>query len=241
MRARVGPGSVLRRPIPLTFAFAVVLAVAACGGATVSGSPAGPTPTPEGSTASPSPSAEPPSPSARPSASARHSAVPASPSAPAPTPTPTSAHLPDQGAAACFGSLDTRDFFDAIAEAVTWPVYCAVLPTGWAVDAGAGKNTYALANGGRMVIGYHDGSGAHLELREGHWCTDGATACAPTAADLGPIAVGDLRGELVDLGGSDGFAVYVSPGQVPSWTITGTGLDEATFRSLVGQLALVSA
>ena len=232
----MGPGSVLRRPIPLTFAFAVVLTVAACGGATVSGSAAVPTPSPAESAASPSPSGEPPSPSSTPAGSARHSPPAASPSA---VPTPTSAHLPDQGAAACFGSLDTRDFFDAIAEAVAWPVYCAVLPSGWAVDAGPGKNTYALANGGRMVIGYHNGSGAHLELREGHWCTDGSTACAPMAADLGPIAVGDLHGELVDLGGSDGYAVYVSPGQVPSWTITGTGLDEATFRSLVGALAPV--
>ena len=239
MRARVGPGSVLRRPIPLIFALAAVLAIAACGGATVSGSPAVPTPSAEEPAASPSPSGEPPSASPTPAASARRSSAPASPSPSSPTPTPTSAHLPDQGAAACFGSLDTRDFFDAIAEAVAWPVYCAVLPSDWAVDAGAGKNTYALANGGRMVIGYHNGSGAHLELQEGHWCTDGATACAPMAADLGPIAAGDLHGELVDLGGSDGFAVYVSPGQVPSWTFTGTGLDEATFRSLIGSLAPV--
>jgi hypothetical protein len=235
----VGPGSVLRRPIPLTIALVVTLVVAACGTATGSGSPAAPTPTPQESTASPSPSVGPPSPRSTPSASAHHSAAPASPSASAPTPTATSAHVPDQGASVCFGSLDTRDFFDAIAEAVTWPVYCAVLPSDWAVDAGPGKNTYALANGGRMVIGYHNGSGAHLQLREGHWCTDSPTACAPMAADLGPIAVGDLHGELVDLGGSDGFAVYVSPGQAPSWTITGTGLDEATFRSLVGSLALV--
>lgn len=215
--------------------------VAACG-ATTDTPPSQPSPSALESSQLPSPSEEasvPASPVESASASAGQTA--SSEPAPTPTPTATSAHGPDQGAAACFGSADTRDFFVAIAEAVAWPVYCAVLPSTWAVDLGVGRNTYALANGGRMVIGYHDNTGAHLELREGHWCTDSPTACAPSAQDLGDIAIGDLDGTIVDLGGSNGYAVYVAPGQVPSWTFTGTGMSEASFRSIVGALSLVDS
>jgi hypothetical protein len=127
----------------------------------------------------------------------------------------------------------------AIAEAVDWPVYCAVLPSGWGVDRGSG-NTYNLANGGRVVIGYHTNAGDHLELREGHWCTTGLSACSPHDQDLGPVAIGDLQGELMTLG-SGGYVVYVAPGQVPSWTVTGTGMDEGSFRTLLANLALVRA
>lgn len=182
-------------------------------------------------------------PSEEPSVSA---SIPATPSSepstetasPNVTPTATPGG-PDATAASCSGSSQTKDFFTAIAEAVQWPVYCAVLPAGWSVDRGSG-NTYALANGGRMVIGYHSNAGLHLELREGHWCTDSASSCSPHDQDLGPISVGDLHGELMTLG-SGGYVVYIAPGESPSWTFTGTSMDEAAFRSLVGALALVHA
>jgi hypothetical protein len=182
-------------------------------------------------------------PSVEPSLSASTEASPSSePStetaSPKVTPSPTPGG-PDATAAACSGSSQTKDFFTAIAQAVQWPVYCAVLPAGWSVDRGSG-NTYALANGGRMVIGYHNNAGPHLELREGHWCTDSASACSPHDQDLGPISVGDLHGELMTLG-SGGYVVYIAPGDSPSWTFTGTGMDEAAFRSLVGALSLVAA
>jgi hypothetical protein len=231
-RARGGPTAVLRRAIRLSISVAVLaVAVAACGAATDTAPPSG-----TARSGLPSTPSAIPSTSASASASATTgSAEPSSP--PSPTPTATTAHGPDKTAAACFGSSDTRDFFVAIAEAVTWPVYCAVLPTGWAVDAGVGKNTYALANGGRMVIGYHNDSGGHLELREGHWCTDSAGACSPHDADLGPAQLGDQTAELMSLNG--GFVLYLAPGRVPSWTVTGTGLDQATFTRLGAALALV--
>jgi hypothetical protein len=235
-RARVGPSAVLRRAIPLSIS-AVVLAVtfAACGAATDTNPPIQPTPSDLPSTPSASPS-PPATASTSPVESlATGSAEPSS--APSPTPSATTAHGPDQTAAACFGSSDTRDFFVAIAEAVTWPVYCAVLPAGWAVDAGVGKNTYALANGGRMVIGYHNDSGGHLELREGHWCTDSADACSPHDADIGPAQLGDQTGELMSL--NSGYVLYLDPGRVASWTVTGTGLDQPTFTRLSAALALV--
>jgi hypothetical protein len=236
-RARPGVTDVLR---PMAF-FLLIAGSAACGAPS--------TPLPSAPPDTLAPATLPASlavtlaPSEEPSASA---SIPATPSSVPPTetaspnitPTPTPGG-PDGTAAACSGSSQTKDFFTAIAEAVQWPVYCATLPTGWSVDRGSG-NTYALANGGRMVIGYHSNAGLHLELREGHWCTDSANACSPHDQDLGPIALGDLQGELMTLG-SGGFAVYVDPGQSPSWTITGTGMDEGAFRNLVGALALVRA
>jgi hypothetical protein len=222
----------------------LAMGLAACG-VTSSVPPVVPTASLVTSAVSASPSAGSATGEATPSPSA--SATPGGPSSPPPSPTssadivptPTPAG-PDAAAAACSGSSQTKDFFTAIAEAVDWPVYCAVLPAGWSVDRGAG-NTYALANGGRMVIGYHTLAGLHLELREGHWCTDSASACSPHDADIGPLSVGTLSGELMSLGGSSGFAVYVAPGESPSWTVTGAGMDEAAFRQLVGALAFVSA
>jgi hypothetical protein len=182
------------------------------------------------------------SPSHEPTTSASASVEASSPPPPSETASPNVSPTAAPGgpaAAACSGSSQTKDFFTAIAEAVQWPVYCAVLPTGWSVDRGSG-NTYALANGGRMVIGYHSNAGLHLELREGHWCTDSANACSPHDQDLGPIDIGDLHGELMTLG-SGGYVAYVDPGEAPSWTFTGTGMDEGAFRKLIGDLALVRA
>jgi hypothetical protein len=154
-----------------------------------------------------------------------------------PSPTPSASATPggpDAAAGACSGSSEIRDFFVAIAQAVPWPVYCAVLPAGWSVEGG----TYRLAAGGRMDMSYKTASGGHLELREGHWCTDGASACSQHDTDLGVAPFGAESGELMTLAG--GYVLYVDPGENPSWTATGSGVDEATFRQLCANLALVS-
>jgi hypothetical protein len=161
-----------------------------------------------------------------------------SPSAAASSPSFAASATPRAGgtaAASCSGSADTKDFFTAIAEAVGWPVYCAVLPAGWSVEAGQ----YRLADGGRMVIAYRTRTGGHLELREGRWCTAGASACSPHDAILGSARFGNLTGQLETL--SDDLVLYVNPGQAASWTATGHGLDEATFRALCANLGLVKA
>ena len=237
--ARSGVTDVLRPMVLLLMA----MGLAACG-VPSSVPPGVPTASLATSAITTSPSAG--SPTDEPSASPSPSPTPAGPSSAPPSPTssadvvPTPSPTgPDAAAAACSGSSQTKDFFTAIAEAVDWPVYCAVLPAGWSVDRGSG-NTYALANGGRMVIGYHTLAGLHLELREGHWCTDSASACSPHDQDLGSVDLGDLQGELMTLA-SGGYVAYVEPGQVPSWTITGTGMDEAAFRNLLAALALVHA
>ena len=236
-RARAGVTLVLRPSILFLF----VVGSAACG--PTSSLPPG-VPTASLATGASASASFETSPSASASASASITASPSSapPSQTAsPNLTPSATPSGPSGpASACFGSAQTKDFFTAIAEAVDWPVYCAVLPAGWGVDRGSG-NTYNLANGGRVVIGYHTNSGDHLELREGHWCTTSVGACSPHDQDLGPVDLGDLHGELMTLGSGAGYVVYVDPGQMPSWTVTGTGMDEPSFRTLLANLALVRA
>jgi len=225
-RARAGIRDI---PRPAILVLLIGLAAASCG------SPAAP-----GSTlASPM----------IPSAAASPSAIVASPTVGATvfSPSPSAGSSPSfaatatpragggTAAASCSGSVDTKDFFTAIAEAVGWPVYCAVLPAGWSVEAGQ----YRLADGGRMVIAYRTRTGGHLELREGRWCTAGASACSPHDAILGSARFGNLTGQLETV--SDDLVLYVNPGQAASWTATGRGLDEATFRTLCANLGLVKA
>ena len=216
-------------PIVLCDAVLVLgLAVAACGGpsqspgASSSTPPAGPTaPSIGAATTEPSVSIQTPS----------ASIDQASPSVtPSPRATPS-----DASAKACTGSAKTRDFFSAIAEAVAWPVYCAILPAGWFVEAGQ----YRLANGGQMVISYRTNTGAHLELREGRWCTDSASACSPHDAVVGDASFGNLQGQLTRNAGN--LVLYVDPGASASWTATATGLDEGTFRGILSNLGLVKA
>ena len=114
-------------------------------------------------------------------------------------------------------------------------MYCAVLPAGWFVEAGE----YRLANGGQMVISYRTNAGGHLELREGRWCTDSETACSPHDSVIGPASFGGLTGQLTTAGGD--LVLYVDPGESASWTATGVGVDEASFRSICARLALVGA
>jgi len=122
---------------------------------------------------------------------------------------------------------------------VTWPVYCAVLPNGWFVDTGS----WRLLGGGQLAVSYRGPNGARLALQEGVWCTSGVSACAPRNRDLGQTAFGDMTGELVTLGPNepaDGYAIYVAPGQAPSWTATGTNLDQAAFQALTAALLHVT-
>ena len=133
----------------------------------------------------------------------------------------------------CTGTADNRDFFAAIAEAVSWDVYCAVLPGGWFVDSG----TYRLSNGGWMEVSYRGPGDARLVLREGAFCQEDGD-CVPAGPDVGAAPFGDREGTLV--AADDGsWAVTVDRGSALAWLVTGSGLGEATFRSLAEALALV--
>ncbi|MCU0505983.1 MAG: hypothetical protein MUE82_09495 [Chloroflexi bacterium] len=142
------------------------------------------------------------------------------------------------GAEGCSGSAENRDFFAAAAEAMSWDVYCAVVPDGWFVETGS----YRLVDGGRLDITYRGPDGELIAIREGAWCTGDAATCAPRDRELGPAAFGDRAGVLVALGGSDadGFAIHVDPGSAPSWAITGTGMDAARLTAIAAALHRVS-
>ncbi len=76
---------------------------------------------------------------------------------------------------------------------------------------------------------YKGPRGQTLALHEGYWCAEGADACAPRDSVIGPAAFGDLEGELGTVAG--GLVIHVDRGTEPMWEVTGTGLDEQTFRS----------
>lgn len=136
-------------------------------------------------------------------------------------------------AGACSGSAENRDFFRAAASALTWTVYCAVLPAGWFVDSGQ----YRQAAGGSVQIAYRGPGGARLELHEGAFCT-ASDGCVPPGTESGEAPFGDKTGTLVALD-SVGSAVVVGRGEKISWLAVGTGMDEATFQGIVGALAVV--
>jgi hypothetical protein len=136
-------------------------------------------------------------------------------------------------AAACTGNDGNRDFYASIAEAVDWPVYCAVLPARWFVDSGE----YSLRRGGRLDIAYRGPGGARLHLQEGAFCGD-TTGCLPPGAEAGSAAFGDMEGTLVRV--DDGsFAIVVGDAAPLAWVARISGVDEATAREIGGALTLV--
>ncbi len=149
-----------------------------------------------------------------------------------PTTAPPSATAGAGSAAACSGTPGNRDFFAAVAVAVSWPVYCPVLPDGWFVEAGQ----YRLAGGASMEVAFRGPGGARIDLREGAFCV--SDDCAPEGTDLGAADFGDLAGTFRDLGGGR-YAVVVDPGASPSWVLVVTGLSEADARTVAADLTLV--
>jgi hypothetical protein len=137
------------------------------------------------------------------------------------------------GAAACSGSDENRDFFASMAAAVDWPVYCPVLPDGWFVDSGQ----YRLADGGRLEIVYRGPQLAQVTLDEGAFCTIQG-GCVPPGQDVGTTAFDGRDGLLVAL--DDGsWAITVDREATLSWLLIVTGLDEATARAIAANLIVV--
>lgn len=228
-QARAGyPGLLprLRLPTRLTAVAGLVAAsviLAACG---VSD---------EGPTVRPAPTdPPPPSASADPSPSDSPSGAPtdASPSGASGEPSLTA--VPSgTPSAECSGNDANRDFFAAVAEAVSWDVYCAALPDGWFVDSG----TYRLSGGGWMEVGYRGPGSARFMLREGAFCQEDGD-CVPAGTDVGTASFGDREGTLV--AADDGsWAVTVDRDAALAWLATGSGLDEATFRGYAETLVRV--
>ena len=217
-----------------TLAVSLALLVAACG----STGPGPPPPSAPAATAppsgEPSPTDEPTDvPSETPTAEA--SAPPTEPPTAEPSLEPTETPAPSGTpgtAAACSGNDGNRDFFAAVARAVTWDVYCAVLPAGWFVDAGE----FRLAGGGRMEIAYKGPGGRRIELREGAYCA-GDDGCIPSGPDAGTASFGDRAARLVDVGG--GAWLVVAEGGDINWEAKGTAMDGAALAALTAAFAKV--
>jgi hypothetical protein len=207
----------------------MALVAAACDGAAPS-----PVPTPSAGSATPAASGEPVptgEPTDVPTGMPTDQAT--EPPSAEPSLEPTDTPAPSAGgAAACSGNDDNRAFFAAVAEAVTWDVYCAVLPAGWFVDAGE----FRLAGGGKMTIAYKGPAGQRIEMREGTYCA-GVDGCIPTGPDAGTASFGDRPARLVDVGG--GAWLVVAEGGDVNWEAKGTGMDGAVLAGYTAAFARV--
>ena len=138
--------------------------------------------------------------------------------------TPGSTATP-ASAAACTGSDDNRAFYEGVAGAVAWDVYCPVLPAGWFVDTGdfrlLGRRPH-----GDLVPG--PGRPARGDP-PGYYCA-GETGCLPAGPDAGAASFGDRPARLVDAGGG-GWLVVADGGDGLAWEATGTGMDGATLAA----------
>ena len=218
----------------------VVGAVLACGLILTACSQAAPTPRYVYITPPPTPwiiyvtVTPPPTASAAPSPIASHSAVatatPAGGHAPAITAQPSAL----AAGAVCSTAPDNKAFFSEAVGKVHWDVYCAVLPSHWFVQTG----TYALNSGGTIEVSYTGPGGAQLVLDEGAFCTGGGSACAPSDPLIGPAPFGDLAGTLY--GQSGHYVMNVNPGTTHAYAISGSGLSEATFKSIAASLHKVT-
>lgn len=215
-------------PAALSFFVALALLVAACGNI---------------ATRSPAPSAPPatPSPRGEPLPTDGSTDVPTEaptgeatePPTGEPSLAPTDTPAPSAGdAAACGGSEENRAFYAAVAEAVTWDVYCAVLPAGWFVDTGS----FRLAGGGRLEIAYKGPDGQRIEIRQGAFCA-GDDDCIPGGPDAGTASFGDRPARLVDVGG--GAWLVVAEGGAVNWEAKGIRMDGPTLAGHTAAFARV--
>jgi hypothetical protein len=206
-------------------AFLAAAVAAACG-------PSGPTASPAASDALPSdapatfepaPASDAPSDLPEPTDEFEPSDDPEPTDDPGPTDEPATGTVD-----ACTGTDENRDFYEAVASAVGWPVYCPSLPRGWNVESGQ----YRLANGGRMEISYRGPDAAGLRLQEGAFCE--GDGCVPSGSEIGAAAFGDREGTLYEVDG--GWAIAVDPGEAISWLIVVTGVGETQAREFAADL-----
>lgn len=208
----------------------VAVLLAACGGPSATGTPVA-TDTPQAS-----PTDAPPTSESTPTDETDETDEPTDESTDEPVGEPTDE--PTDGPPAgvvgsadeCSGNDGNRDFFRSVADAVDWPVYCAVLPEGWFVDAGQ----YRLANGGWLEIAYRGPSGARLELSEGSFCAD-ADGCVPAGSDAGDASFGDLPATIVTLD-DGGTAIVAGHGEAQSWLAVLSAVDETEARDIAAAL-----
>ena len=154
------------------------------------------------------------------------------------SPPPSETAGASQAAGACSGNDNNRVFFAKAAAAMTWAVYCAVLPAGWFLENG----TYRLANGGELEVSYNGPGDAHVAFVEGNVCDQVGSdinVCAPRDAVIGTAPFGDRTGQLGQL--SNALVLDVDRGANPSWRVTGLGLNQDDFRAICAAMLRVTA
>lgn len=177
-----------------------------------------------------------PTPEPTPTRTTLETPAPSDSGSPADSASPTASGTPNLGPGAiCSGSTENKEFWTSAAAQLMWDVYCPVLPGGWFVIDGS----YKLTNGGTIDISYKGPGGGQIRLQEGSFCTSGLSACQPHDQVLGTASFGDRSGSLDTLGPGMGFAIYIDPGSAPSWAITGTGMDQASFAAIAAALTKV--
>lgn len=211
--------------------------LAACGGSSGPSAATGGSPsnrTPSASTAPLPVDSEPPI--AEPSDSAGPGSSASLASEPPPSGTAPASETPSVAgpAAACTGSDNNREFFAAAAAALSFDVYCPVLPSGWFVSHGE----YHLASGGRLEISYRGPGGATLELVERGPCQAGDD-CIPDGTQEGKVAFGGRPATQVALDEGRVMVVAQAAGD-GTWWIIGDGIDATAVSWIAADVALVA-
>jgi hypothetical protein len=222
-------------------ALGLVLAVVGCAKAAPTKGPVVVTPTSQATptaeiTAEPTPSptaSSTASPTAKASAKASATAVVTSTATATATATSTSTATAAGSGLACTGTAEHLAFFVEAANALTFNIYCAVLPSSWWLSA----IEYRQPDGGYLTISYKNLSGGVITVGEGNFCA-GAPACWASASDLGTASFGDKSGLLKQLSGGQ-YAVFVDPGTASGYQITGKGMSQADFVAMAAAMVKV--
>jgi hypothetical protein len=157
-------------------------------------------------------------------------------STPTPQPTLTPPPAAAVSATTCTGTANVKDFWAKASTAMSWDVYCAVLPSGWHAS-GSPAGGYGEPDD-TIWMTYTGPSGERLRVDEGAFCTNGAATCGPGTL-VGPTTFGDMLGTLNTLSGG-GFAVYVRPGTARGYYLQGTGPSQDAIASFAAAFVKVA-
>jgi hypothetical protein len=150
---------------------------------------------------------------------------------PSPTSYPSNWHMPMD----CTGEADGPGSFKAASMSATFDVYCAALPAGWHRESMSGDQQPATT----VTVTYRGPNGETLTLSEGNLCSAGQSACATAGTSSGAAMFGDREGQLFEAPPGADYALYVAPGQSPSWMATGKGMSLEAFKALTTALIIV--
>jgi len=128
---------------------------------------------------------------------------------------------------------DVAGLFKAAAMSVSYDVYCAALPVGWAETSMSDPGQADAL----VQIAYAGPAGQTFTLQEGLFCQGIAEICDTIGPDLGPAKFGDKTGDL--LGANGQYAVWASVKGTATWSATCTGMDVEAFKALAADLILV--